>query len=114
MDQGGGLQGVVGPFASHVGLRESMQLLIDERQKGVGGGGVPGPHGVKQIRDLSVVRLDGDHPACVRSSCESYLSFFAEQQRSLARICAALRFREQGTSDCGNTEPLPRLRRDMV
>ena len=53
VDEGGGLEGVVGALAAHIGLCEAVELGIDEREEAVGGGGVAGMHGFEELGDVA-------------------------------------------------------------
>ena len=53
VDEGGGLEGVVGALAAHVGLGEAVQLGIDEGKQIFGGGRVAVMHGLEELGDVS-------------------------------------------------------------
>jgi hypothetical protein len=53
VDEGSGLEGVVGALAPHISLGEAMQLRVDERKQTAGGGVVAVVHGFKELCDLA-------------------------------------------------------------
>lgn len=55
IDQGGRLQGVVGALAAHAGVRDAMQLCVDERQELLGRCSIAGMHGFEEPRGLSSI-----------------------------------------------------------
>jgi len=57
VDEGGGLESVVGALAAHVGLGEAMELRVDEREELVGGGGVAVVHSLEELGDFSRVGI---------------------------------------------------------
>lgn len=65
MDEGGGLEGVVGPFLSHVAGGEAVELLIDEGEKLRSGVRIALAGGGEQLGQV-VAPLLGSHGAAPR------------------------------------------------
>jgi hypothetical protein len=63
VDEGGGLEGVVGTLAAHVGLCETVELGVDEREEAVGSGGIAGMHGFEELGDVAWNWLHDGPPA---------------------------------------------------
>jgi hypothetical protein len=59
VDEGGGLEGVAGALATHVGLGEAVKLGVNEREQAVGGGGIAGMHGFEELGYLTRIGLQG-------------------------------------------------------
>ena len=57
VDEGGSLEGVVGALATHVGLGETVELRVDEREETIGGGGVAVVHGLEELGYFSRVGI---------------------------------------------------------
>jgi hypothetical protein len=53
VDQRGGLQGVVGALAAHIGLSEAVKLSVHEWKQPVGRSGVAGVHGFEKAGNLA-------------------------------------------------------------
>jgi hypothetical protein len=53
VDESGGLEGVVGALAAHVGPGEAVQLRVDEGEETVGGGRIAGVHGFEDLGDFA-------------------------------------------------------------
>ena len=53
MDEGGGLERVVGALAAHVRRGQAVQLGVDSRQQFFRSVCVAGMHGLEQLRDLT-------------------------------------------------------------
>jgi hypothetical protein len=53
VDEGGGLESVVGALAAHVGLGEAVELGVDEREEALGGGGVAVVHSLEELSYFS-------------------------------------------------------------
>ena len=49
----GGLEGVIGALAAHVGLGEAVEFCVDEREKTVRCVGVSRVHGLQKLGDFS-------------------------------------------------------------
>lgn len=59
VDEGGGLEGVVGALAAHVGGGEAMEFGVDEGKEFLSGVGVAFGHLVEEQRDFAWVRVHG-------------------------------------------------------
>jgi hypothetical protein len=63
VDERGGLEGMVGALAAHVGLGEAMQLRVNEGQQTACGGGVAVVHGFEELGDFTRIGLQGEPPS---------------------------------------------------
>jgi len=62
-DERGGLEGMVGALAAHVGLGDAMQLRVNERKQAACGGGVAAVHGFEELGDFTRIGLQGKPPS---------------------------------------------------